>query len=274
MRIDVLTIFPGMFAGPFAEGMVRKAAAMGACEVRVHDLRLWGQGPHRVVDDYAFGGGPGMVLQAGPVVAAVEALRAEGAGPPLLLSPQGRRLDQPLCRALAAEPALTLICGRYEGVDERVRLALVPREVSIGDYVLTGGELAAMVLVDALVRLLPGVLAAGAAEDESFATGLLEGPQYTRPRAFRGMAVPEVLLGGDHGRIAAWRRVEALRRTWRHRPDLLAGAALTAADARALARVVAEESVAGPVRTAEQRSQPPDLPGAPPGWAPRPGGVL
>ncbi len=234
MRLDVLTLFPGMFAGPFSEGMVRKAQASGACSLHVHDLRQWAPGPHRITDDYAFGGGPGMVLKPEPIAAAVDALRAEGAGPLLLLSPQGRLLTQSLAGELAARPALTLLCGRYEGVDERILDMYRPLEVSIGDYVLTGGELPAMVLIDTVVRLLPGVLADGAAAADSFATGLLEGPQYTRPREFRGLSVPEVLLSGDHARIAAWRRVQALRRTAARRPDLLDALPLSAADRAAL----------------------------------------
>lgn len=239
-----MTLFPAMFAGPFAEGMVRKAIRCGACDLRLHDLRDFGEGVHRSVDDYGFGGGPGMVLKPGPAVAACEALRAEGAGPVLLMSPQGRRLDQSLCRCLARHSGLTLLCGRYEGVDERVRLALGALEVSIGDYVLTGGELAAMVLVDAVVRLLPGVLASGSAENDSFSDGLLEGPQYTRPRKFRDWLVPDVLLSGDHRQIMAWRRREALRRTWRRRPELLAQASLSERDGHVLAEIVAED-VAG-----------------------------
>ncbi len=235
MRIDILTIFPGMFAGPLQVGMMRKAVEAGACRLEVHDLRDWADGPHRVTDDEAFGGGPGMVLKAEPIVAACEDLRAQGAGEPLLLSPKGRRLDQALAGELARLPALTLICGRYEGVDERVLDLLHPREVSIGDYVLTGGELPALVLVDAVVRLLPGVLAAGAAEADSFADGLLEGPQYTRPRAFRGLEVPAVLLSGDHAAIAAWRRARALRRTWERRPELLRTAPLSLGERRAVA---------------------------------------
>ena len=183
-----------------------------------------------------------MVLKPEPLIEACEALQGEGAGRAVLMAPQGRRLDQALCRALAAWPAVTLICGRYEGVDERVLLAVRPELVSIGDYVLTGGELAAMVLIDAVVRLLPGVLAEGSAEDDSFAIGLLQGPLYTRPRSYRGMSVPEVLCSGDHRRIAAWRRREALRRTWRSRPDLLADAPLSAEDGRLLASVIAEEA--------------------------------
>lgn len=234
MRLDILTLFPGMFAGPFAEGMVRKAIAQGTCRLAVHDLRQWASGAHRVTDDYAFGGGPGMVLKPEPIAAAVEALQADGAGPLVLLSPQGRLLTQALAWELARGPAWTLLCGRYEGVDERVREIYQPLEISIGDYVLTGGELPAMVLIDAVIRLLPGVLADGAATEDSFATGLLEGPHYTRPRVFRGLEVPEVLLSGDHARIAAWRRRQALRRTLERRPELLEGADLGAADRAAL----------------------------------------
>ena len=239
MRLDVLTLFPAMFAGPFAEGMVRKAIAQGSCRLEVHDLRQWAQGPHRVTDDYVFGGGPGMVLKPEPIAAAVDALRADGAGPLVLLTPQGRRLTQAMAWELSRADAWTLLCGRYEGVDERVREIYQPLEISIGDFVLTGGELPAMVLIDAVVRLLPGVLAEGAAVEDSFATGLLEGPHYTRPRLFRGLEVPEVLLSGDHARIALWRRHQALRRTRERRPELLEAAALDAADRVAL-RTMAE----------------------------------
>ena len=234
MRVDILTLFPGMFAGPFAEGMVRKAVESGICTLRVHDLRDWAEGSHRVADDYAFGGGPGMVLKPEPIAAAVEALRRDGAGPLVCLTPQGERFDQAMAWRLAAEPGLTLLCGRYEGIDQRVLDLFAPREVSIGDYVLTGGELPAMVLVEAVVRLLPGVLATGAATADSFSDGLLEGPQYTRPRVFRERSVPDVLLSGDHARIARWRREQALRRTWERRPDLLNGALLGPADRRVL----------------------------------------
>lgn len=238
----MLTIFPGMFSGPFAEGMVKKATQAGLVDLRIHDLRDWAEGPHRVTDDYAFGGGPGMVLKPEPIAAAYDALRVEGAGRLVLLSPQGRTLDQPLARALAAEPALTLLCGRYEGVDERILDLYTPLEISIGDYVLTGGELPAMVLIDAVVRLIPGVLAEGAAEEDSFATGLLEGAHYTRPRVFRALAVPPVLLSGDHAAIARWRREQALRRTLRRRPDLLAQAPLSDEDRRVLRRLEDEDS--------------------------------
>ena len=231
-----------MFSGPFAEGMVKKATQSGLLDLRVHDLRAWASGPHRVTDDYAFGGGPGMVLKPEPIAGAYDALRAQGAGRLVLLSPQGSTLDQRLAGALAAEPALTLLCGRYEGVDERILQLYAPQEISIGDYVLTGGELPAMVLIDAVARLIPGVLAEGAAEEDSFATGLLEGAHYTRPRVFRELAVPPVLLSGDHAAIARWRREQALRRTLLRRPDLLAEAPLTEEDNRVLRRLRDEDS--------------------------------
>ena len=233
MRIDIVTIFPGMFAGVFAEGMVARACEAGACALAVHDLRQWAAGRHQVTDDYAFGGGPGMVMKPEPFFAAVGALRAPTTRV-ILMSPQGRPFTQAVAGELAGAQHLLLLCGRYEGVDERVRLGLCDDEVSIGDYVLTGGELPAMVVVDAVVRLIPGVRAEGSAEGDSFATGLLEGPQYTRPREYAGMAVPEVLMSGDHGAVARWRRREALRRTLERRPDLLANAALTDADRRML----------------------------------------
>jgi tRNA (guanine37-N1)-methyltransferase len=239
VRIDVLTIFPGMFAGVFAEGMVARAAEAGTCTIAVHDLRRWAAGRHKVTDDYAFGGGPGMVMKPEPFFAAVGELR-EPATRVILMSPQGRPFTQALAAELARQRHLLLLCGRYEGVDERVRIALCDDEISIGDYVLTGGELPAMVVIDAVVRLLPGVLAEGSAEGDSFATGLLEGPQYTRPREFAGMAVPEVLLSGDHGAVARWRRREALRRTLERRPDLLAKAPLTEEDRRILSELAGQ----------------------------------
>jgi tRNA (guanine37-N1)-methyltransferase len=234
MKIDVLSIFPGMFAGAFAEGMVARAREAGACAIEVHDLRRWAEGRHQVTDDYAFGGGPGMVMKPEPFFRAVGDLRSPAAHV-ALMSPQGRPFTQAVAGELARKEHLLLLCGRYEGVDERVRVALCHDEISIGDYVLTGGELPAMVVIDAVVRLLPGVLAEGSAEGDSFATGLLEGPQYTRPREYEGMAVPEVLISGDHGAVARWRRREALRRTLERRPDLLARAPLTDEDRRMLA---------------------------------------
>lgn len=227
MRIDVVTLFPRMFDGVLGESMLRVARERGAVSVRVVDLRDFAEGRHRVADDYPFGGGGGMVLKPEPLFGAVESLR-EPASRVVLLCPQGERFAQPAAVRLAREAHLILLCGHYEGVDERVREHLVDEELSIGDYVLTGGELPAMVVLDAVVRLLPGVLGdpAGAAR-ESFATGRLDYPQYTRPADFRGLRVPDVLLSGDHGRIDRWRRREALRRTLARRPDLLRAVPLT-----------------------------------------------
>jgi tRNA (guanine37-N1)-methyltransferase len=241
VRIDILTIFPDMFAGVFAEGIVRKAQEEGRVEIRVHNLRRWAPGRHQVTDDYAFGGGPGMVMKPEPIFAAVDELRTPDSRV-VLLTPQGRPFRQSVAAEYARLRHLVLICGRYEGVDERVRLAACDDEVSIGDYVLTGGEIPAMVVVDAVVRLLPGVLAPGAAAEESFASGLLEGPHYTRPRVFRGLAVPEVLVSGHHAQVARWRRKEAIRRTYLRRPDLLAAAPLGEEDRRLLAEVEREEA--------------------------------
>lgn len=243
LRIDVLTIFPGMFAGPLGESMLRRAQERGLVEIRVHDLRQFATDRHRTTDDYPFGGGPGMVMKPEPVFRAVEHLTAGQDEPArvILLSPQGRRFDQALAWELSRERHLILICGRYEGVDERVRLGLATDEISIGDYVLTGGELPAMVIIDAVVRLLPGVLGdQRSPREESFSDGLLEGPHYTRPREFRGMAVPEVLLSGHHGQIRRWRRKEALRRTLERRPDLLRKARLGPEDLELLAELAGE----------------------------------
>lgn len=223
MRIDVLTIFPEIFASPLRASLLGKALEAGLLEVRIHDIRAHAADRHRKVDDEPYGGGPGMVMKPGPIFAAVEAL---GPGPKriLLLSPAGRRLDQALVRELAREPWLVLICGRYEGVDERVVEGLGAEEVSIGDYVLSGGELPALVVIEAVARLVPGVV--GKEESlarESFEEGILDHPHYTRPAEFRGMRVPEVLLSGDHAAIARWRREAALAKTRRNRPDLLGG---------------------------------------------------
>ena len=230
MRIDVLTLFPEMFGGVLDAGLVRIARTKGLLDVRLHDFRAYATDRHRSVDARPYGGGPGMVLQCGPLFEAYEDVlrwgRAEGLSEPVtvMLTPQGRPLDQPLVEELATHPWLTLLCGHYEGFDERVRLGLRPLEVSIGDYVLSGGELPALVVIDGVARMLPGAVGAptGAADD-SFSRGgrLLEGPQYTRPRVFRGMEVPEVLLSGDHPRIAAWREAQSLERTRERRPDLL-----------------------------------------------------
>lgn len=222
VRIDVLTIFPSIFESPLRESLLGKAIEQGTVDVRVHDLRDFATDRHRQVDDEAYGGGPGMVMKPEPVFAAVESL---GTGPKrvLLLSPAGRRLDQALVRELAREPWLVLICGRYEGVDERVVQGLPAEEVSIGDYVLAGGELPALVVVEAVTRLVPGVIGRTEShERDSFGPeGLLDHPHYTRPAEFRGMRVPEVLLSGDHAAIERWRRESALEKTRRMRPDLL-----------------------------------------------------
>ncbi len=210
IRFDLLTLFPGLFDGFLNESILKHAIARGLVAVHRWDIRDWAEGRHKQVDDRPFGGGPGMVLMAPPVVAAVEAVQAKGERPGRLiaLSPRGRRLDQAFVRNLAAEPRLTLLCGRYEGFDERIFDVLQPEPVSIGDYVLSGGEVPAMVIVDAVMRLVPGVLGDDqSAVDESFGPeGGLEYPQYTRPREFRGQAVPEILLSGDHAAITRWRR--------------------------------------------------------------------
>jgi tRNA (guanine37-N1)-methyltransferase len=231
MRFDVITIFPDFFRGAFEHGIIRRAQAAGLVEVKAHDLREWAAGKHRQVDDRPFGGGDGMVLKPEPIFAAVESLTGAGergrypeGTRVVLLSPQGRVLTQGLAGELAQAAQVVLICGRYEGVDERVAERLVTDEISIGDYVLSGGEPAAVVLVDAVTRLIPGALGnETSAVNESFAHegGLLDYPHYTRPPEFRGMRVPEVLLTGHHAEIARWRAEQALKKTERNRPDLL-----------------------------------------------------
>ncbi len=225
MRIDIVTIFPGMFRPVLDESMIRIAQEKGKVDIRVTDLRDFATDRHRSLDDRPFGGGPGMVIKVPPVVDAVRAVESEGPAPVrLLMSPQGEPFTQRAAEELAKEPRLLIIAGHYEAYDERIRTVLEPREISIGDYVLTGGELPAMVVIDSVVRLLPGVLGAEDAHDfESHASGLLEYPQYTRPPEFEGHAVPEVLKSGDHARIAAWRQEQAVKRTQDRRPDLLEG---------------------------------------------------
>lgn len=220
MKIDVLTLFPAMFAGPLDESIIRRARERGLLDLRLHNLRDWTHDRHRTVDDRPFGGGPGMLLKPEPIFEAVASLR----GPDtrcILMSPAGRRFDQLVARELAALPHLILICGSYEGVDERVREFLVDDELSIGDYVLTNGALPAMVVIDVVTRLLPGALGDDAStREESFGGGGIEYPQYTRPADFQGLKVPEVLLSGNHAAIARWRAEQAHLRTAQRRPDL------------------------------------------------------
>src|ERR687894_1006395 len=230
MKFDIITIFPGFFGEVFEYGIVRRARAAGLVEVKAHDLRAWTSDKHKIVDDRPFGGGDGMVLKPEPLFAAVEGLTGAGEARELagtrkrvvLLSPQGRVFEQKLAAELAACEQVVVICGRYEGVDERVARLLVTDELSVGDYVLSGGEPAAAVVVDSVVRLLPGALGSEtSAVNESFSEELLDYPHYTRPPEFRGMRVPEVLLNGNHAEIARWRKMQALKKTERNRPDLL-----------------------------------------------------
>ena len=221
MRIDILTLFPEVCRAPLNESMMKRAQENGAVDLRIHNLRDWTTDKHHVVDDAPFGGGQGMVMKAEPIFAAVEELREENSQV-VLMSPQGRRFTQAVANEFSARPHLIIICGHYEGIDHRVIEHLIDTEISIGDYVLTNGAIAAVVFVDAVVRLLPGVLGhEQSAADDSFSSGLLEGPQYTRPSEFRGWKVPEVLLSGNHAAIAAWRKEQSLERTQKNRPDLL-----------------------------------------------------
>ena len=242
MRFDILTIFPEMFESPFAASIIRRAVESGAVSIHTHNLRDWTEDRHHITDDYPYGGGPGMVMKVAPLALAVEALREKNPGAPVaLLTPQGASFNQSMARGLAAQPGLILVCGRYEGVDERVRAGFCDLEISIGDYVLTGGELPAMVVVDALTRLVPGALGSPeSADDESHSRGLLEYPHYTRPAEFRGLRVPDILLSGDHAKIGDWRRAQAIIRTARRRPDLIARAGLTEAE-----RLMAEKIIRG-----------------------------
>lgn len=225
MRFDVLTLFPAIFTGYLGESLLSKALAAELVQIHLHDLRSYSKDKHHKVDDRPFGGGPGMVLSVEPVVACVEDVQQQAEpGHVILLSPQGRRLDQRVVEELSAKPRLLLLCGRYEGFDQRVVDVLQPDELSIGDYVLNGGEVAAMVLIDALIRLVPGVLGdEESSHDDSFSAGnrLLECPQYTRPREFRGLEVPAVLLGGNHAEIARWRQEQSYLKTRKRRQDLL-----------------------------------------------------
>jgi tRNA (guanine37-N1)-methyltransferase len=232
MIFDILTIFPGMFSSPLEESIVGKARDRGLIEVRVHNIRDFATDRHQMTDDRPFGGGEGMVMKPEPIVKALRAIRDAGpCGSSILLTPQGRLFNQEIARELSRLPRLILICGRYEGVDERVAEFFTDDQISIGDYVLTGGELAAMVVVDAVARLIPGALGNEfSADADSFSEQVLEHPQYTRPQHFEGMSVPEVLLSGNHAGIRRWRRGQALLRTMMRRPDLFARLSLTEKD--------------------------------------------
>jgi tRNA (guanine37-N1)-methyltransferase len=244
MQFDIFTLFPAFFEGPFGNSILKRAQESEVLKIGIHDIRDWTTDKHRVCDDYPYGGGAGMVMKAEPVAAAIEDVLNFNAGvseppcPVILMSPQGRRFTQQVAEELSALPRLALLCGHYEGIDERAVQLLVTDEISIGDYVLTGGEIAATVVLDAVARLLPGVLGnAESAAHDSFSDGLLEAPPYTRPAEWRGLPVPDVLLSGHHGEVAKWRRREALRRTWERRCDLLEERALSEDEAKILAEI-------------------------------------
>ncbi|MEX1296851.1 MAG: tRNA (guanosine(37)-N1)-methyltransferase TrmD [Candidatus Limnocylindrales bacterium] len=221
MRIDVITLFPGIFPGPLAQSIPGRVLAQGLAELHAHDLREWGIGKHRSVDDYPYGGGAGMILRPEPVAEALDAVAPPGSGGfRILLDPGGEPFRQTRAHDLAEREQLVLVCPRYEGIDDRVR-SMVDLELSVGDYVLSGGEIPALIVIDAVLRLLPGAIEDASTEDESFSAGLLEYPQWTRPPVFRGQAVPEILTSGDHGAVDAWRHEQAFERTRRIRPDLL-----------------------------------------------------
>ncbi len=226
LRFDVLTLFPGMFAGPMSESIIRRAQDDARIELHLHDIREWTTDRHRTVDDTPYGGGAGMVMRPDPLVTAVESLPVQGVRRVLLMAAGGRPFDQAMARALSDAGQVVLLCGHYEGIDERVVEILVAEPVSVGDYVLTGGELPAMIVIDAVSRLVEGVIDHESIEQESFDDGLVEYPHYTRPAVFRDLPVPEILLSGHHARIAAWRRDQSLRRTVAVRPDLIRNAIL------------------------------------------------
>jgi tRNA (guanine37-N1)-methyltransferase len=259
VHFDILTLFPGMFAGPFKESIIERARQAGLVTIALHNIRDYAEGRHRVTDDTPYGGGGGMIMKPEPLFAAAEAVLGDHLTevPIILLTPQGRLFNQQIARELSRLPRLLLICGRYEGVDERVHQHLATDEISIGDYVLSGGELPAMILVEAITRLIPGVLGdPGATFEDSHAQGLLEYPHYTRPSEFRDHTVPDVLLSGHHAEIIRWRRQQALRRTWQRRPDLLDRADLTAQDHAFLAELRAQDDGdgGGPGHEGEQEA--------------------
>jgi tRNA (guanine37-N1)-methyltransferase len=239
MHFDIFTLFPGMFQGPLSESILKRAQERGLLSIALHNIRDATSDKHHVVDDYPYGGGVGMVMKPEPIFDAIEAVHQ--GGPILYLTPQGRLFTQQMAQELAQETRLTLLCGHYEGIDERVCQHLVTHEISIGDYVLTGGELGAMIVVDAVSRLLPGVLSEGSTTEESHSNNLLEYPQYTRPPEFRGWRIPDILLSGHHEQIARWRRKESLRRTRQRRPDLFAKLDLSSKPDKKLLKELDEE---------------------------------
>jgi tRNA (guanine37-N1)-methyltransferase len=241
MHFDIFTLFPAMFQGPFSESILKRAQERELLSIALHNIRAATTDKHHVVDDYPYGGGAGMVMKPDPIFAAIEPVYQ--GGPIILLTPQGRLFNQHIAQELAQQSRITLLCGHYEGIDERVRQHLVTDEISIGDYVLTGGELAAMIIVDAVSRLLPGVLAEESTQEESHTSGLLEYPHYTRPPEFRGWRIPDVLLSGNHAEIARWRRKESLRLTRQRRLDLFAQLDLSSkADVKLLKELEQEET--------------------------------
>ncbi len=254
LRIDILTLFPAMLQGPLAESIPGRVQERGLARIEVRDLRHWGLGRHKSVDDYTYGGGAGMVLRPEPVAAALDELRTPESMV-ILMDPGGEVFSQGRAHDLADRPHLIVLCPRYEGADDRIR-SMVDLEVSIGDYVLSGGEIPALVLVDAVLRLLPGAIDAESAGEESFTAGLIEYPQYTRPPVFRDLAVPAVLTSGHHEAVRKWRLKESLRRTWRNRPDLLEDRPLTNEEAQLLAEVSHEESLRALEK--ERQTAPPD----------------
>ncbi len=245
MRFDILTLFPNMFSSPLQESILGRAIEKGFIQVRTINIRDFALNKHQVVDDTPYGGGQGMVMKVEPIARAIESVKSQNPSAwTVYLTPQGKQFNQDICRGLSSRSHLILLCGRYEGVDERVKELFVDEEISIGDYVLTGGELAAMVMIDAVSRLLPGVLGSDrSAEEDSFFNSLLEYPQYTRPFDFKGRCVPEILLSGNHSAISLWRRKEALRRTSVRRPDLLVKANLSNGDKKLLEEILQDDPI-------------------------------
>lgn len=243
MKVDILSLFPPMFEGPFSESIIKRAVSKGLLEIKLHNIRDYAAGKHKVTDDYPYGGGSGMVMKVEPLAACLEAARSDNRQAKVILTtPRGHTFNQKIARDLSEENGLIIICGRYEGVDERVKELFVDYEISLGDFVLTGGELAAMVMVDAVSRFIPGVLGCEeSAASDSFSDGLLEYPQYTRPPEFHGLSVPQVLLSGNHAEITNWRRRQALKKTFANRPDLLGSARLTEQENRYLRELAGEQ---------------------------------